>query len=216
MTKDPYPPDEWPPRLSHLVASVRAPGWAGELAGEEPAVAAFRAAHAAAPPRRMFARLLAVKVLAGGVVLAAGGYAVAAATGAVPAPPIGPDRTPTTVTTTAAATPGPTTSSAAPRTAPSVVAPTRRPAPSYLGLCRAYLAADRPERANVLRTAPMRDLVAAAGGEDAVPDFCAALTTPSPGRHPSASPRPPHGNAPATPPGAIKKTPKPGKATRNP
>ena len=108
MTRYPFPPTDetWPPELAPLVVAVRAPAHPGELAGEDAAAGSFRAMRDAAPPhpmRRTLARVLAVKVAAGAAVLVAGGYAVAAATGAVPGPPFLPSFAPDPAVTTPAA-----------------------------------------------------------------------------------------------------------------
>jgi hypothetical protein len=181
MTRDPYPPEAWPPRLAQLITAARAPARPVELAGEEPVAAAFRAALTAPPPRRMFARLLAVKIAAGGLVLAAGGYAVAAAAGAVPGPSFRPAPTPAPVVTSAPAPPPGASVAATPTPTPSPTgpsAPVPRPAEAYTGLCRAYLNAPVAQAARLLDTPPMRDLVAAAGGRDGVREFCADATAP--------------------------------------
>jgi hypothetical protein len=195
MTRFPYPPsdDTWPPELTRLVLAVRAPALPGELAGEDAAADLFRATRDAAPPRRTLHRVLAVKVFAGAAVLLAGGYAVAAATGAVPGPSFAPAPAVTTPGggspgdgSPGGTTPGPqgTLDERGPGLAPGAD-PTRRPAESYVGLCEAYFhtSADHGTR-------PMRDLVAAAGGVEGVPGFCAAVGVPSP-TPPAAEPKPP-------------------------
>ena len=98
MTRYPYPPadETWPPALQRLVVAVRAPAQPGELAGEDAAAHSFRAMRYVTPPRRTLTRVLAVKVAAGTAVLVAGGYAVAAATGAVPGPSFVPGPVATT------------------------------------------------------------------------------------------------------------------------
>ena len=186
MTRYPYPPadETWPPALQRLVVAVRAPAQPGELAGEDAAALSFRATRYVTPPRRTLSRVLAVKVAAGATVLVAGGYAVAAASGAVP----GASFVPGPVATT----PGPgspdphgTVDERGPGGVPGAD-PTRRPAESYVGLCRAYFH----------NATPHRDLVAAAGGANRVADFCAVAGVPAPTR-PNADPKPPKTAKPA-------------------
>jgi hypothetical protein len=179
MTRLPYPPadETWPPALQRLVVAVRAPAQPGELAGEDTAARSFRAMRHLTPPRRTLTRVLAVKVAAGTAVLITGGYAVAAATGAVPGPSFVPGPA---ATTPGPGSPGPqgTVDDRGPGGVPGVD-PTRRPAESYVGLCRAYFH----------NATPHRDLLAAAGGANRVADFCAAAGVPSPTRS-NANPKP--------------------------
>lgn len=81
-----------PDPLARLLAAAAAPGQAGELAGEEPAVTAFHSGHLASVtesrrgqmiPKSPLAKLLTTKALAGAIALCAGGgVAVAYTTGA--------------------------------------------------------------------------------------------------------------------------------------
>jgi hypothetical protein len=122
-------------------------------------------------------------------VLAAGGYAVAAAAGAVPGPSFRPAPIPAPVVSTANAPIPPASATAAPLPTPSPTgptAPTRQPAEAFTGLCRAYLSAPPAQAARMLDTPPLRDLVVAAGGRDGVPDFCAEVTaSPAPSDKPT-------------------------------
>jgi hypothetical protein len=198
MTRDSFvtdTPSQWPPALAQLVAAARAPAQPSELAGEDAVAAAFREARTAAAPRRTprtVARVLAVKIAAGAAVLAAGGYAVAAATGAVPSPRFGPDRLPVPAATMPATdtspTGGPTTPTGTATEPPAATAtephagtpgPGGRPAESYAGLCRAYLEAPPAAAARLLDTPAMRDVVAAAGGKQRVHEFCTSAAAPS-------------------------------------
>ena len=204
----------WPPDLARLVAAAQAPASSGELAGEDAAVAAFRQARtdSAHPVRRTLARVLAVKVAAGVAILAAGGYAVAAATGAVPAPRScrsgRPPRWRRRPRNTRPGTGRRCRSNPCPRSAPA-----RRTAPvnSYAGLCRAYF--NGPAGHD---TAPMRDLVTAAGGADRVVAFCAAAGVSTPG--PDKKPKPPKASkSPKTPRSAETARPaKPSKSSKVP
>lgn len=80
-------------RLDAVLRAAAAPADPAELAGEQEAVAAFRAAAAAAPRRSMLARILTVKVLVIGSVAASTGV-VLAVSGVLPQPwperPAGP------------------------------------------------------------------------------------------------------------------------------
>jgi hypothetical protein len=198
----------WPSDLAPLVAAVRAPASPGELAGEETAVAAFLQARAepAHPVRRTLARALAVKVAVGVAVLTAGGYAVAAASGAVPAPPFVPERAP--VATTPAKHPGGNRTAVPQQPLPVASLGTpHRSATSYAGLCRSYF--NGPPRRD---TPPMRDLIAAAGGVDRVPAFCAAAGVPAAGAPASSGSAAAPGQK--TKPPKESKSPKPSKSPK--
>jgi hypothetical protein len=231
--------------LSDLLDAAKAPATAEELAGEQAAVAAFAAARErAAPPKgtdrvrvSRSARVAVVNAAAGLALLAIGGTAVAARTGnlpdgaqqhahrlfsalGVPAPRTGP-----TITTAPSPTPGRTahpTSSPAPTPAPTTGAPSRAATATDtvpLGWCRAWQA--RPG-GKALKGESRRRLIAAAGGEKNVDQYCASLTaaaTASPSASASASPAPgttttkPHGK-PSTHPTPHATTPShPGKNT---
>ncbi|MDG4750485.1 hypothetical protein O7630_06025 [Micromonospora sp. WMMD718] len=152
-----------PPGLAAVLDAVRAAPGTGELDGEAAAVAAFRAARWMR--RRRGARFgvrVAVAALAasltGGVALAATGNLPRAARPA--APPV------VTAPPAPSARPSPPAGSPAPRT----------PHPSSPpGLCVAYRAVAEPERGRALATPAFSGLVAAAGGHDRVPDYCAGL-----------------------------------------
>ncbi|RAY13759.1 hypothetical protein DPM19_19080 [Actinomadura craniellae] len=165
--------------LRRLLDAVTAPGAAAELAGEDAAAAAFRAARARTPHpvRAGLAGLLTLKILTvGGAVALAGGVALAAGTVALPA--AAPD----------APVPRPV-ASAGPGGAPARPAP----GPSLADRCRSSAA--RGHRA--LGEPRYAELVAAAGGRNRVAGYCAGLlaaagpsptVTPSPGT-PSATPK---------------------------
>ncbi|MBU8859862.1 MULTISPECIES: hypothetical protein [unclassified Micromonospora] len=151
-----------PPGLVAVLAAVRTAAGTGELDGEAAAVAAFREARRARRHRRVrFGVRVAVAALAasltGGVALAATGNLPHAARPAAP---------PVTASPTPSARPSPPAGSPAPRT----------PHPSSPpGLCLAYRAVAEPQRGRALSTPAFSDLVAAAGGRDRVPDYCAGL-----------------------------------------
>jgi hypothetical protein len=213
-----------------LVAAGRAPAHRGELAGEESAVAAFRAAApagvaasagAAAPAvplRRSLTRLLTMKLVAAAAVVAGGGLAVAAATGALPSVPFlaeappsqgvgsagsgsGPGGAPPSPSGT-----GPTGGLGSPR-GPGMPGgpgtPGQVPAASVPGLCRALLTMPVGQGRRALTTPPFADLVAAAGSVGAARAYCAELVSPS-----ATAPAPPPPNGAPTDSPAAANSPK--------
>ncbi|GGQ79737.1 hypothetical protein GCM10010166_57310 [Couchioplanes caeruleus subsp. azureus] len=233
MTGDPAGADHR--GLAALLDAAKAPASPRELAGERAAVAAFVAAYRDAEttslPRGrrrvripLPARTAAVKVAAGVAVLAGGGVALAAETGHLPAgaqqqahrlfsavgvPAPAPETTSARPPSPTSATPSPQTSA---RSAPGP-SPTGGPAsadPAVPGLCRAW-AAQRTPHGKAMSADSRRDLIAAAGGEDRVADFCATQpgapgTTPAPGEAKPAHPgkpdqtrKPDHTGKPAHP-----------------
>ncbi|MGE5828961.1 MAG: hypothetical protein ACM30G_11470 [Micromonosporaceae bacterium] len=137
-------------------------------AGEEAAVAAFRAARVSVPHaarrRSMLARMLTLPAALALGAVAAGGLALAASTGVLPTPlHPGTAAAPTVnhrPTTPARASTHPGASAAA---------------SGLLGLCQAYDHHVGPERGRALDTPAFGDLVVAAGGKANVDDFCAGL-----------------------------------------
>jgi hypothetical protein len=226
--------------LTVLVAAGRAPAHRGELAREESAVAAFRAARACAqtaaavgspaPLRRSLTRMLTVKGVAAATVVAGGGLAVAAATGALPSMPFLPESPPSQGVGPAGSGYGPAGRSPSPgttgqtgspgggngRSGPAGVgAPGTVPAAAVPGLCRAYLARPAGQARRVLETPPYAELVAAAGSADAVPAYCTVLVSPS--ATVPAPPAPtgtPAGSPAAASPPASTKTPKASKTPK--
>jgi hypothetical protein len=185
--------------LARLLCAAAAPARPGELAGEEAALAAFRAAPAAPAPARSPNR----RRLTTGAVAWIAGVAATATAGAAfaavkldrpeePAPSSGPSAPPS-----APAGPGSGSASAstgvdtptdrtptdgtptAPITAPAP--PTGDPTPSgkdaaqLPGLCRAYLARPADQRASELEKPGYGPLVTAAGGPEKVADYCQRL-----------------------------------------
>ena len=200
-----------PPPLAGLLARATAAPTRAELAGEDLAVANFRAANVvrvqpgpSRPAASTWARLATVKVGAAvALALGLGGVALAAGTGILPGTSPGA-ATPTPVGATATSAGGPGnghtgasgTDAAAPSTSPH---PTATPAPQSLpGLCRAYLAQLASHPGKVPENPMFGELVAAASGAANVPAFCAALAPgpsagsgTSPGRagdHPTGHP----------------------------
>jgi hypothetical protein len=180
--------------LGVLLDAATAPPSVEELAGETAAVARYVAAFratAAEPAARdrvrvpRSAKIIATKVAVGVAILAAGGTAVAAETGnlpagvqhffsalGVPAPDGGPQPTVT------GAGPAPSHASAGPTPTPTPAASrggdTSRPAETTaLGLCRAW--DDGQAHGKPMPAASRRALAAAAGGEKEIADFCARL-----------------------------------------
>ncbi|MFE0590728.1 hypothetical protein [Micromonospora echinospora] len=209
------PPDEPVARLLAAAATSARPG---ELAGEDAALAAFRAARTqrpapASPPRpRRTAR--AVAWLAGLTVVATAGVAVATVdlhrSDPPPAPPA--PTTPAPAPPETAPTPTRTPSGATGATAsPSREQPRRstgpRPAAAQRGLCTAYLAKPAGQRGKALRTPTFQALVEAAGGPDQVEQYCRELLDVPPGRHPSPTDRSRHDKR-TGPPTARPSTPR--------
>ncbi|MBG0568471.1 hypothetical protein [Actinoplanes aureus] len=156
----------WPstadPRLLGLLAAAAAPARKAELAGEGAVVDAFRCHHpspAVFPeplplPRSRLAGPLPVR-LAAAATLGVAGVGVAAFAGTLPGP--GP------VYETPGSPHPPETSSVTPR---------RKPAPSLLDLCTAWLAQPPGERNS---TSAFAALATAAGGADRVNAYCTSL-----------------------------------------
>ncbi|HCT79060.1 MAG TPA: hypothetical protein DGT23_21360 [Micromonosporaceae bacterium] len=181
--------------LSHLLASAAAPAKPHELAGENVAVMAFRAAKIAQKSGFPWRRLLTFKAIAAGVAaVAVGGLAFASTTGIIPGPfkmdpPPVPSRSTTSPTsgheTTTSPTPAETGASAHPSP----------PSEALHGLCQAYLAKPPGERGKALESPAFSELVAAAGGADNVDAYCGVPPEERPDK--SHSPKP---SKPAIPP----------------
>ncbi|MGC4763704.1 hypothetical protein ACLQ20_12695 [Micromonospora sp. DT46] len=194
-------PDAEP--LARLLSAAAAPARPGELAGEEDALAAFRAARAAGPaagavpsPRRRRFTAGAMAWGAGIAVTATAGAAFAAVTlerADDPAPPprpttpapatTGPHRDGTTGDTGGRPTGTPPHPSATPTSGAPAPGSTAGDAPGspqqrtgqLHGLCRAYLAKKPAQREKALDTPSFARLVAAAGGREQVEGFCGEL-----------------------------------------
>ncbi|GLY22101.1 hypothetical protein [Micromonospora sp. NBRC 101691] len=193
------PPDE---PVARLLAAAAASARPGELAGEEAALAAFRAARTQRPapvpppPPRRTAR--AVAWLAGLTVAATAGVAVATVdlhrSDPPPAPPAPttPAPAPPETVPTPTRTPSAATGTTAP---PSGEQPRRSTSPrpaGHRGLCNAYLTKSAGQRAKALRTPAFQALVEAAGGPEQVEEYCREQLDVPPGRHPSRTDRPGH------------------------
>jgi hypothetical protein len=168
-----------------------------EVAGEDLASAAFRAARpgsvpvAASPLARGMRKLAAAPVAAltaAGLVLAGGGLAIAASQGAVHVPFTGHDHrsghapsAPTSTNPGLTHTTGSSASESTEPTAGPTHLPSASPSPSLAGLCRAFQAgATHDGKANPAFSA----LYAAAGGVAATEAFCTNLIGPAP-THPT-------------------------------
>ncbi|WP_051065749.1 hypothetical protein, partial [Micromonospora lupini] len=208
--------------LARLLAAAAGPARPGELAGEEAALAAFRAARVAAPEptaaRRPRRRRLTTGALAwiGALAATATAGAAFAAAGLDRAPdPVSPVPAPSSAPPTAGGPAG-TTSTAPSRSTPSGP-PSSAGTPSVgstpngqlHGLCRAFLAKKPEQREKALRTPAFQRLVTAAGGVPAVEAYCQRLVPeatpsaparPSPSAEPSAPARPSSPAEPSTAP----------------
>ncbi|MDH6460782.1 hypothetical protein M2302_000943 [Micromonospora sp. A200] len=184
--------------LARLLSAAAAPARPGELAGEEAALAGFRAARAAgasapspAPPSRRRRRVTTgvVAWVAGIAATATAGAAFAAVTldrGDEPAPrpsasvPGGSGSDPAAPSSSGG---GSTTGAPTPGAGPSAASPSGRPGASgkpasegkLAGQCRAYLARPAAQREKALRSPAFADLVAAAGGAGKVEAYCREL-----------------------------------------
>lgn len=192
--------------VARLLAAAAAPARPEELAGEDAALAAFRAARAAGPvpahrpPRHRAAPVTAW--LAALAVVATAGAAMAAAdlrdaepppahhttsppVTAVPAPADGPPVLPAPTSATGRTFPPVTGRSVEPTTGPADPTGPGPVRPS--GLCVAYLAQPPQTRGAALESPALRSLVAAAGGPSRVEAYCRDLVGP-PGRRAEAGP----------------------------
>jgi hypothetical protein len=175
-------------RVADRLAMASAPAFPGELAGEDAAAAAFRAAQAPLPGRRsmttsaLVAKLLTLKAAVIAVAaVSAGGVALAASTGVLPNPLAPGHSTPT---------PAHTKGSDA------------TPSPSLVGLCTPYLAGAGADHGKALESPAFSALVVAARGRDKVDAYCGGLgvTAPGSGRGQASDHRT---GAPASHPGAT-------------
>jgi hypothetical protein len=162
-----------PDRLSGLLAAAAAPVRPGELTGEQAALVAFREAHPAGSPatrrdsmlKLAAAKLLTVKAAAiAAVAVTAAGGAALAATGNMPNPVAGLGSAPAEAAPTALPTPASAGNHGE-----------ADPSPSLEGLCEAYLAGATDNEGVALETPAFQALVAAAGSEDGVEEYCAVL-----------------------------------------
>ncbi|PZF89964.1 hypothetical protein, partial [Micromonospora deserti] len=188
----PASPDAGEDPLARLLSAAAGPARVKEVAGEEAALAAFRAARSAAPrampavppPRRRFTSG-AIAWGAGIAVAATAGAAFAAVTLDRPDAPAPPSQRPATPAPTSETDPGPSTGAAGVGTGAAVPGPPggtsgapasgpRTPVRGehVPGLCRAYLAKPPEQRNRALDTPAYQPVVDAAGGRAQVAGFC--------------------------------------------
>jgi hypothetical protein len=169
--------------LTDLLAAVTVPAGGGELAGEDAAVAAFRAARLAPASHRKPSTLKSlftarIAAVAAAVAVLVGGVATAAATGYLPTPlgghpAIVPAHSSVAASSTTTSSTGHTTSASnedhgSPTT-------TDVPTPSVAGLCNAYAAGAGSDHGKALDNPAFGSLITAAGGRDKVDAYCADL-----------------------------------------
>jgi hypothetical protein len=215
--------------LAQLLVAAASPARRDELAGEEAAVTAFRAANLARPPtsrRRSLlstalAKVASVKVAVAVIALSGGGIALAAGSGHLPGvsgsdhrPTAQPDANATTgqhptKAPASAAPTNPTSSagSAAPGASGSgsstSAAPNGSLSPNLRGLCTAFTARAGNEPGKALNNPAFTVLITVAGGKDRVPTYCASLLAEGhqkPSTHPSGDDSS-HGASPTHPNG---------------
>ncbi|GII26085.1 hypothetical protein [Planosporangium mesophilum] len=176
-----------PDALVRLLAAAAAPARDSELAGEEPAVVAFRRYHRPpmhAPGRRsLLARLLTVKITVAFALTAVGGGAALAAAGGFHRSLGTSGLSPRPAAPSAA----PSSPAASPRGTGSAAAAPKRPVPSptlsrppTASLCRILVADARNRSAGVhmgLDSPAFAALVALAGDAAGVWSFCSRLLT---------------------------------------
>jgi hypothetical protein len=213
--------------VARLLAAAAGPARPGELAGEREAVAAFRrefgretrtgVAVAPRPARRPRRRVAAVAALSA-LLLAVGGTAYAASTGRLPDavervvegmftggdPAATPPSDPASPNGSTDAAPSPTgpASGATSPAAPGGAAPGVDVA-RLTGLCRSWEATRGNPNSNSISAEDLRVLATAAGGEDRIEAYCAALLNRP--AQPRKSDKPgnpnPGGGRPTAPPG---------------
>ena len=167
--------------LADLLAAAAAPALAVEHAGEQAALAAFRAARLspATEPRRRsmiqtaLAKLLTVKVMAATVVAstALGGVALAASTGTLPTQAGGASASQTDKADDAAEGGG-SQKSPEPSESAKAKKDDAKGKPSVVGLCRAYQAHPMDERGKAVESTAFTALVEEAGGKGNVAGYC--------------------------------------------
>ena len=198
------------PELSRLLAAATAPPHPHELAGLDPALAAFEEAGRTRRPVPAKNRWRMLRPLAAATATAAvlvGGVAMAAEVGYLPGtdrPPaherLGPRDTPPPAPTHASPSPGAGHSSAPPHTsAPPRTPRSESPDPKVADrLCRTW--DDRRRKNRPMKPKDLRELSGLAGGEDRIPGYCAPRLGP-PGNSPAVPP------PPSPPPSASQSAP---------
>ncbi|MEV1111992.1 hypothetical protein AB0I95_25605 [Micromonospora sp. NPDC049751] len=218
-------PDSGAEPLARLLAAAAGPARPAELAGEEAALAAFRAARAvpapavARRPRRLRLRTGAVAWIGALAATATAGVAFAAAgLEKAPEPPPAPSSAPPTASAQVSTGPVAPSGSTPPGRPSLSVSPSvgTTPGGQLHGLCQAWRSKKPEQREKALRTPAFERLVTAAGGVGAVEEYCQRLVpeakpspsplSPSPSAPPPPSP-PAEQSARATPPGQAKVKP---------
>ncbi|MDG4839375.1 hypothetical protein O7631_22875 [Micromonospora sp. WMMD967] len=199
--------------VARLLAAAAGPVRPGELAGEEAALAAFRAARAEPSPsvphrarRRRLTTGAAAWIGAVAVTATAGAAFAAVRQDWIPVPvaPEPPRATPDSPrsndnTRSPAETPSRDTVSPRPPSpgTPSAAAPSADspPAGPLHGECRSWLSKKPDQREKALRTPGFERLVTAAGGAERVEEYCRRLVAEAKPSAPakSAAPHPPSG-----------------------
>jgi hypothetical protein len=200
-----------PPRVERLLEAARAPGTSRELASEDAAMMHFHRAHlervhttrdesrmSKPSPRAGLKAAIAsagvVALMSTGVAFAASGHAPWSGV-AAGRPTAIPSHSHPTDDPSETATGEPSESDDT--SAPDAGASASPDAHAYPGLCRAYAAGQKTEHGDSLSSPAFIALVAAAGGPDAVTDFCASLA-PQPS-HPTHPAMPTHPASPSHP-----------------
>ena len=141
--------------------------------------------------------LLASKaLLASAAAAAVSGVALAAATGSLPAPAqglahdtLGAPAASQGDTHNADNATNATKATEAPEKAdPNKVRASATPAPSFVGLCRAYGAGNKDSRGKALQSPAFTALITAAGGDQGVTAFCVRVLADASGKKPSGRP----------------------------
>ena len=215
-------------RVGQILRAASAPAQTSELAGEEAAAAMFRAVRQFRAPvpesspviKTSVGRLFIARLLTAGAVAVAatGGIALAATTGTLPDPLRHPHPGATPASTAHHPTHARSGSaqpadSDEPSTAPNPTTPsgirsgttgskTATPAPSLVGLCRAFQSHAASNPGHALDNPAFSALVADAGGPSRVNAFCIALIGTPTNRHPSGPAPSDSGGHPSAHPGA--------------
>ena len=184
--------------LADLLAATAVSARDGELAGEEAAVMAFRAAHLSPIPelrrrsmlKTALAKLATAKVAI--VLLAVGGGGVALAAGSGNLPGVGsPDSHPTgrpSISVTASENASHSRAAAAGTNSAEAGkshAPSGTPSPNLQGLCTAFNAGAGDNPGKALDNPAFTVLITTAGGKDKVADYCKGVLASASAAHPT-------------------------------
>jgi hypothetical protein len=200
--------------LADLLGAATAPARDREIAGEEEAVAAFRAAtHLSLIPKQQSRRrsmsatanLLAVKAILTAVGVTGGGVALAAATGHLPAQ-LGRSHG------AAASASASESARTMPSAATNAASDSASPSPSLRGLCQAYIAQVGSNPGKALSNPAFTALITTAGGKGKVTSYCTSLLAATPASSATAHPT---GKASSHPTGKASSHPT-GKPTSHP